>query len=549
MKSTLRRRFTKKAIALLLAVIFILPTAGLAVTAQEPVQDQFGIVIPVEQGLARGTVGITPEQLDDMAIDPQSWLLAEHMSYDAYTRNPVVDWDGAFGGTVQNVDDATEFRAAIIILEFPDRPFYQGRPVGSGMTGNPGFGQTAPNWNDPHDPARVEYLRNWVDSWLNVPGSPFVQADWSTTEGNRGLTLDGYWMETSLGAITMSADTFGPFMAPVLESQLDAFFSFGAHWHGQFWHASRDYFFGAGWTLRNWFPAYSVALGAPDVTALGPYTGGANVRGVAKRMAMESGVDFVDEHGNALYDVILIALAGYCQSPTWQEFGKMIFPSHDTIAEQTSVPHPNIPGEVFTDPATGEPRTGMDFTGWSRLNSIRETITAPGFDIIRDWPTFYMSDVELNWRRHLSEGFNQGSFLLARAIAEEGLTDAFVDFQARYPGSNFTEAQFRDRIFRPGFIRAYADRMERTDIACPDEIAVNAAVLAADTLTGSVAQVIPVSIAATATAAQAQTARTNAVNAAIGAVSGLATLREDVAEQGVRSNVNNATTSPVVVEH
>jgi len=583
-----------RALAILLATIFVVPASGFAgatliedepayVSAYEPA----GIVVPVVQGNARSggggampplpppiilppggggagampQLGITPEWLDAMAIDPQSWLLAEHLSYDAYTRNPVVDWDGAFGGTAQNVDDATEFRAAIVILEFPDRPFYQGRPAGSGMTGNPGFGPTAPNWDDPHDPARIEYVRNWVDSWLNVPGSPFVQTDWSTTEGNRGLTMDGYWMETSLGAITMTANTYGPFMAPVLESQLDAFFSFGAHWHGQFWHASRDYFFGAGWTLRNWFPAYSVALGAPDVTTLGPYTGGANVRGVAKRMAMESGVDFVDEHGNALYDVILIALAGYCQSPTWQEFGKMIFESHDMIAQQATVPHPNIPGEILRDPVTNNPRTGMDFTGWGRLNRIRETITAPGFDIIRDWPTFYMSDVDLNWRRHVSEGFNRGAFLLARDIAEEGLQAAYDAFLVNYPAASFEvrNAQgvvtinsfdgFRDRIFRPGFIRAHASRMEHTDDFCADETAVNAAVATVNSLVTALPHVVPVTIGASATAAEAQTARTNAVNAAISAMPGIDDLRAYYLNNySVRSGVDNATTSPVVVE-
>jgi len=566
-KSTSKRSLGFRAIAIILALVFLVPTTILATYEQEvyeelPVQESTGIVIPVTPEGARAGTGITPEQLDAMALDPQSWLLAEHMSYDAFTPNPVADWEGAFGGTAPTFgDDVTEFRAAILILEFPDRPFYQGQPVGSGIAGNPGFGQTAPNWNNPHDPDRIEHVRSWVDSWLNVPGSPFSQTDASTIEGNRGLTLSGYWAETSLGEISMTANTYGPFMAPVLESQLEAFFSFGAHWHGQAWHANRDYFFGAGWTLRNWFPAYSVALGAPNIAQLGPYTGGASVRGVAKRLAMESGINFVDEAGNALYDVILIALAGYCQSPTWQEFGTMIFEGHDMVAQQATVPHPNIPGEVFTDPATGAPRTGMDFTGYGRLARIRDTITAEGFDIIRDWPTFYMSDIELNWRRHLSEGFNQGAFLLAREIAEEGLAAALADFEARYPAADFFHPPtgtppapishadgFRDRIFRPGFIRAYADRMEFTNPACADEIAVNAAVNAANALVGDTAREIPVTIGTTATATAANTARANAVNAAISGVEGLGALRETHGASGVRSAVNNATTSPVIVE-
>jgi len=541
----MKRKLIALALVLTMALAFV-PLANIVA-----VENPTGIVIPVANGLTRGdSVGITPEELDQMALDPQSWLLAEHMSYDAFTPNPVVDWEGSFGGTAPTLgNDVTNFNAAIVILEFPDRPFYQGSPTSTGLTGNPGFGPVAPNWNNPHDPDRIEHVRSWVDSWLNVPGSPFNQQDVTTIEGNRGLTMSGYWMETGLGAINLTADTFGPFMAPVLESQLEAFFQFGTHWHGQFWHTSRNYFFGAGWTLREWFPAYSVALGAPDVTALGPYTGGANVRGVAKRMAMESGVDFVDEAGNALYDVILIVLAGYCQSPTWQEFGSMIFEGHDMIAGQETVPHPNLPGEVFTDPVTGDPRTGMDFTGWGRLNRMRETITADDFDIIRDWPTFYMSDINLNWRRTLSEGYHQGAFLLARNIAEEGLQAAHEQFLTDYPASNFTQVQFRDRIFRPGFLRAYADRMEYTDSACPDETAVNAAVGRANAMVGSTPADLSVNFAANVTAAAAHTARANAVNTAITAVPRLAELRDSVMTNlGVHSATNNATASPVVVE-
>jgi len=553
-KSISKRRLGFRVLAILLALVFLVPaTTGLATYEEEvyeelPVQQPTGIVIPVTPAGARADVGITPDELDAMALDPQSWLLAEHMSYDVFTPNAVADWEGAFGGAVpERGEDVTEFRAAIVILEFPDRPFYQGQPVGSGVAGNPGFGQTAPNWNNPHDEARIEHVRSWVDSWLTIPGSPFSPTDASTIEGNRGLTLTGYWAETSLGAISMTADTFGPFMAPVLESQLEAFFSFGNHWHGQAWHANRGYFFGAGWTLRNWFPAYSVALGAPDVTALGPYTGGASVRGVAKRLAMESGVDFVDEAGNALYDVILIALAGYCQSPTWQEFGSMIFGGPDTVAAQETVPHPNIPGEVFMNPATNEPRTGMDFTGWGRLDRIRETITAEDFDIIRDWPTFYMSDIDLNWRRHLSEGYHQGAFLLAREIAEEGLQDAFDDFMDEFPAAGFTLAQFRDRIFRPGFIRGYAARMEFANPACLDETTVNMVVGTANSIAGLTPHNVPVTIGATATAAAANTARTNAVNAAIGNA-GFGPFRMMATAMGVRNAEDNATTSPVVVE-
>jgi len=480
-------RLGAKAIAILLTVIFLLPTTGLAAFAYETheavasAQIPGGIVIPVEAAdpMARGaSVGTTPEQLDEMAIDPQSWRLPSHQTWDDFTPNPVVDWDG-YRSDAPDLSDSRNFRGALILVEFPDRPLMTRGPAGAGLMGNP---QRAVNVHD----CTVEENGCCVVTevgcdfcvallWDNFFNEPI-------TDLNNSITIGGYWLENSFGDWNITLDIYGPFMMPMFEFQFPS--------NGSFWNRNPvpaggifggRYDFGTNFHFGNQFPMWGRGtgnLGDVNTASAFPLPGAGDmlvssntITATAVRAALEQDPafieNFLDDDGNLLYEFIFITGAGYAQTATWQEMGSMMFDirpegvlDFGQIAETTEIMHP-----VTRDVMPG--MTGMDFTGYARVRSIYETVTAPGFDLAQAWPNFFMLDYEAMWRAHVTtnpapvatgDRTLTADFLAARtAYANANLASAFASFRADFPDSNLTQAQFSSNIFQPQFIINYAN--------------------------------------------------------------------------------------------
>jgi len=483
-----RRSALSRVLAIFLVISFVVSAgvvAGAEVTEEHVLvsSERTGIVIPavqsdVESPLARGSVGVTPEQLDELALDPQSWRLPSHQTWDDFTRHPVADWDG-YRSEAPDLSDSRDFRGALILIEFPDRPLMTRGPVGSGLMGNPQRAVDVALCPQIYDGCSVETgvgcdacVAQFWDDFFNTP----------ITDLNNSITIGGYWLENSFGDWNITLDIYGPFMMPMFEFQFPV--------NGSFWNRNPvpaggifggRYDFGENFHFGNQFPMWGRGTGnlgdANTVSAVPMLDGGGmlvsnrTIAASAVRAALEQDPDFIDnfldDDGNLLYEFIFITGAGYAQTATWQEMGSMMFDvrpdgelDFGQIAATTEITHP-VTREVMPG------MTGKDFTGYARVRQIYETVTAPGFELAEAWPNFFMLDYEAMWRARVTtnpipvadgDRTLTAAFLAARTAYESAnLVDAYAAFLQEFPNSNLTQVQFRDNVFRPQFIVDYAN--------------------------------------------------------------------------------------------
>lgn len=221
----------------------------------------------------------TPPELADhpllQPIDAQNWEDAAEMTWDDYL--PVPDgrpefYDGSATGS------QTQYRTAIILMDFPDQPFLISQPPESHPFGNP-----QPGWQ----PVAPEDVNRWMHEYYAVPN-----------EFNGGKTLHSYWMEDSHGRIGVEVETFGPY---TMQGDLH---EYGL---GQF--------------------NGSVAGQSDSVCPAGD-TCNRNIRtdgGNAWRAAIGCSTTLCG-YSNAFY-----VTAGHDESSTWQEFGEMLWTEKEQI--------------------------------------------------------------------------------------------------------------------------------------------------------------------------------------------------------------------------
>lgn len=104
-------------------------------------------------------------------IDPLSYVLPEHMTWDDYKPLPGYDWSDP------SYQPPRKIRAALVLGDFTDQEFVVKE---KGLT---------------DDPAQF-----YADFLINEPG-----------ELNRGHTVNEYWLEDSFGTVGVEADGFGPY--------------------------------------------------------------------------------------------------------------------------------------------------------------------------------------------------------------------------------------------------------------------------------------------------------------------------------------------------
>jgi M6 family metalloprotease-like protein len=208
-------------------------------------------------------------------IDAQDWVDQGELTWADYAQVPDRKpeyYDPATEGT------ESQYRTAIILIDFEDQPFLISQAPGSHPFGNP-----QPGWT----PVAPEGVRQWMHEYYSEPN-----------EFNGGMTLSSYWLEDTHGRIGVDAETFGPY---TMDGDL--------HEYGL------GQFNGAVGSQSN-----SVCP-AGDTCNRNIRTDGGNAWRAAIGCAS----------GNCGFDNLFYVTAGHDESSTWQEFGEMLWEDPEDV--------------------------------------------------------------------------------------------------------------------------------------------------------------------------------------------------------------------------
>jgi M6 family metalloprotease-like protein len=262
-----------------------------------------------------GAAQVPPDVPDHPALQPidaQNWLDMEDLTWDDYV--PVPDerpefYDGSATGS------QSQYRTAIILMEFPDEPFLISQPPEAHPFGNP-----QPGW----EPVPADEVNQWMHDYYAVPN-----------EFNGFRTLSGYWMEDSHGRIGIDVDVFGPYMMP-----------------GKLHEYGLGQFNGAVGNQSN-----SVCP-AGDTCNRNIRTDGGN----AWR------ADIGCDSGLCGYDNGFYVTAGHDESSTWQEFGEMLWMDRSEVPSAFGPPGAEN-GPVFNNAGNPIPNWSptryVPWTSWA----------------------------------------------------------------------------------------------------------------------------------------------------------------------------------------
>jgi M6 family metalloprotease-like protein len=217
-------------------------------------------------------------------LDPQNWSFQDNLTWADYKPIPGPDYSDP------NIEPSVrKWRVALVLLDYPDRPFTITQPPGGTVFGTP----TALAHSIPR-----EQVPQFYADFLNKP-QPL----------NNFQTMNRYWMEDSYGRYGVELVPFGPYRLPLNSYQYHI---------NQFNNTTQD--------------CPSPGGATPNPT---PCNGNfAN----AARQAWTADV------GQAVvnsFDNIFWVSAGQDESSTWQEFGEMRFTSQDAITDDFGPKHIN----------------------------------------------------------------------------------------------------------------------------------------------------------------------------------------------------------------
>ncbi|MEU4833774.1 M6 family metalloprotease domain-containing protein [Streptosporangium sp. NPDC023615] len=215
-------------------------------------------------------------------IDPQNWKNPDHMTWADYRKPPGTNWaDPAVKGSKRT------FRGALVLADYPGRPFVVTQPKGSTVFGNPSA--------EAHDIPR-DRVAGFYRDFLNTPGAL-----------NRGHTIHEYWMEDSGGRYGVELTAFGPYEMPGKSHEYAMEFQGGTA-----------------------CPAGDTCNRNLRTDARAAWTGAAGPE-------VPAGFDF-----------IFYLSAGQDESATWQEFGPIKFPTKEAVTDAFGPPDENLPNWART---------------------------------------------------------------------------------------------------------------------------------------------------------------------------------------------------------
>ena len=189
-------------------------------------------------------------------------------------------YDGSADGS------QSQYKTAIILIDYPDQPFLITQPAGTHPFGNP-----QPGWT----PVAPGDVNQWMHDYYAVPN-----------QYNGGKTLNSYWMEDSHGRIGVDVDVFGPYTMSAKS------FEYGI---------ASDFNGAVGNQANSSCPAGS--------------TCNRNIRtdgGNAWRAAIGCA------SGLCGYDNAFYVTAGHDESSTWQEFGEMLWTDREQVPAKFGPP-------------------------------------------------------------------------------------------------------------------------------------------------------------------------------------------------------------------
>jgi M6 family metalloprotease-like protein len=212
-------------------------------------------------------------------VDPQSWVLPQDMTWNDYKPLPGLNWLDPKNAPPKKL------RAALIVADYPDRPFLISQANGSDPAGNPQSGGSVP---------QAEVGAFYRD-FLNKPQAL-----------NHNHTINEYWLEDSYGQLGIDMEAFGPYTMTRNE------YEYGMAEYNQ------DSVCPSGHTCDGDFDTDLLAASAADVESA----------------QVTQGKDF---------DFRFMLHAGYDESGVWQELGEMRFPVRDMVTEEFGNPDPTKP--------------------------------------------------------------------------------------------------------------------------------------------------------------------------------------------------------------
>src|SRR4051812_14570718 len=207
-------------------------------------------------------------------LDPQNWTFQDNLTWNDYKAIPGQDYSDP--GLQPSVK---KWKVALVVTDFPDKPFTITQPAGSTVYGTP----TLEANTVPRDQVPAFYR-----DFLNKP-QPL----------NHFQTMNRYWMEDSFGKYGVQLDAFGPYKMP---------------------GRSYQYFmteFGGNANLAH----------CPD-SANFPCNRNFRTDARAAWLA-DVGQTVINSYDNIFY-----VSAGEDESSTWQEFGMMKFKTQDDVTDE-----------------------------------------------------------------------------------------------------------------------------------------------------------------------------------------------------------------------
>jgi M6 family metalloprotease-like protein len=330
------------------------------------------LVVPLASGMGMAAQTPATESTTGpiVAADPQQWTDQAEMTWDDYVPIRPPEWNSA--DTSEGSE--SQYRTAVILLDFEDQPFVITQDPETHPFGNPQSGWV---------PVAPEDVNAWFYDYYAVPN-----------EYNGGQTLHSYWMEDSHGRIGVDVEVFGPYTLPG-----------DLHEYG----------------IAQFNTPLSQFCPQGDTCNRNIRTDGGNLWRAA--IGCASGLCGFD---NGFY-----VTAGHDESSTWEEFGQMLFADREDIPDELGPPRDengNPPLNQDGDPMPNWAATRyVDWTSWkaaanhwpnagggtsTQAESSGQSVFAHEFSHLRGLPDNYnnpFSDTDRNYTGYW-EMMSRGTF-------------------------------------------------------------------------------------------------------------------------------------------
>jgi M6 family metalloprotease-like protein len=295
--------------------------------------------------------GITPAELDGMAVDPQSWSLHRDMTWDDYKPNPVIDWANElnpaslynkFAG-VQDPNPNRPIEGGLLLFQYLDRKFISSKPVGSDPMAytimNEKYGSNLVNnpvidvYNalaDEEGMSRADFVDKYTKGEYAADADGLTGLDkkfaqwWADylnkpSESNNHVGISEFWRENSYGKWDVKLTPYGPYTIPYFEFE------------------TMGYDMGSSFqTYRDVPPSFRRGTGSGQYFRFDTIS-----QGIARTKGIFDNLDF-----------FFLFHAGYDESGVWQEFGQARYANRQDVPDELG-PGPIMEQveEFFTDPA------------------------------------------------------------------------------------------------------------------------------------------------------------------------------------------------------